>query len=73
MFNVLTHSTIVSRVENEKGEGVYVAPRDENFYILVQRNGNNWEPVRRLESSVDRFSFQSEYAFLPTNGASTAA
>ena len=69
MFNVLAQTTIISRIENENGESVYVAPRktsasSKQFCILVQRNDNGWKPVNKLDSSVDRFSFQSNYAFL---------
>ena len=73
MFNLSAQSMIVSRVEDGSGEGVYVAPRNTGtgtqFRILAQKNGNDWVPVTKLQASVDRFSFQTDYAFLPCSSA----
>lgn len=70
MFNFSAQSSVVSRVENAKGEAVYVAPRSSGnqtqFRILMRRSGQSWIPVTNLSSSVDRFSFQTNYAFLPS-------
>lgn len=71
MFNVTVNYTTISESKDQSGQTTYLVPRtfrDKNgarleACVLVERRGQEWQPVRKLSGSIDRFSLASSFAF----------